>query len=163
MRYESVLKEGGCGMEDRYEAVRQLILSINKIDGCYYFCARKLGAKENMLALLYALDDGRPHSQKQIAEDWLIPKTTINTIVKELVGAGHVTLLAEGESREKTILLTEPGKAAARRLLEKIHTAEQEALDKTLQRFSPEFMDAFAYFSSCLCAELQKQIPIPNQ
>ena len=72
-------------VEDPYEAVRRLIIAINKIDGSYYFYARKLGVKENTLALLYELDDGHPHSQKQISEDWQIPKTTINTIVKQLV------------------------------------------------------------------------------
>ena len=115
-------------MEDSFEAIRRLMIAINKIDGCYYFCARKLGVKENMLALLYALDDGKPHSQKQIYEDWLIPKTTISTIVKELVKEGYIILLAEEESREKTILLTESGKEYTRILLEKFYTTEQEAL-----------------------------------
>lgn len=44
-------------MEDSYENIRRLMLAINKIDGSYYFFARKLGVKENTLALLYALDD----------------------------------------------------------------------------------------------------------
>ena len=150
-------------MEDSFEAIRRLMIAINKIDGCYYFCARKLGVKENMLALLYALDDGKPHSQKQIYEDWLIPKTTISTIVKELVKEGYITLLAEEESREKTILLTESGKEYTRILLEKFYTTEQEALKNTLQKFSPGFIDAFDCFASCLCAESQKHILDQNE
>ena len=116
-----------------------------------------------MLALLYALDDGKPHSQKQIYEDWLIPKTTISTIVKELVKEGYITLLAEEESREKTILLTESGKEYTRILLEKFYTTEQEALKNTLQKFSPGFIDAFDCFASCLCAESQKHILDQNE
>ncbi len=150
-------------MNDSYAAIRRLILSINKIDGNYYFCARKLGVKENTLALLYALDDGKPHSQKQICEDWLIPKTTINTIVKELVRAGYLTLLPGEKPREKQLLLTQSGKAYNRALLEKIYSTEQEALKQTLQKFSPEFIDAFDCFASCLCAESQKQILGQNQ
>lgn len=65
------------------------------------FVLRKLGVKGNALALLYALNDGRAHSQKQISEDWLIPKTTINTIVKEFTDIGYVTLLAGEHTKEK--------------------------------------------------------------
>ena len=150
-------------MEDSYTAIRRLFLSINRIEGGYYFCARKLGVKENTLALLYALDDGKPHSQKQIYEDWLIPKTTINTIVKELAGAGYITLLAAGSSKEKMLRLTESGKDYAYGLLKKMYAVEQEALNHTLQKFSPEFIDAFDCFASCMCAEFQKQILNPKE
>lgn len=144
-------------MDDCVEAIRRLIISINKIDGNYYYCARKLGVKENTLALLYALDDDKPHSQKQICEDWLIPKTTINTTIKELIAAGYITLLPEKQTREKAILLTEEGKTYTRGLLKIIYTAERKALKKTLQEFTPEFIDAFDCFATHLCAEFDKQ------
>lgn len=142
-------------MEDSYENIRRLMLAINKIDGSYYFFARKLGVKENTLALLYALDDGKPHSQKQICEDWLIPKTTVNTVVKELQEAGYITLLLEDNTREKKILLTDSGKAYTEELLKKVYAAEQEALNRTLQDFSAAFINAFEYFSKCLCEEFE--------
>ena len=75
------------------------MIAVNKIDGLYYFAAKKLGLKANSLALLYALDDGQPHSQKRICEEWLIPRTTINTVVKECVAKGFALnddLLKEG-------------------------------------------------------------------
>lgn len=145
-------------MQDCVKAMRRLAISMNEVNGTYYYCARKLGVKENTLALLYALDDGEPHTQKQINEDWLIPKTTINTIVKELMAAGYITLLHERQTREKTILLTDEGKAYTRGLLKTIYTAEQIALKKTLQEFTPEFIDAFDCFATHLCSEFHKQI-----
>ena len=150
-------------VEDPYVAVRRLIIAINKIDGSYYFYARKLGVKENTLALLYELDDGHPHSQKQISEDWQIPKTTINTIVKELINDGYAILLPEENSREKTILLTERGQQYAHDLLEKIYSAEQEALKSTLEKYPPEFIDAFERFASCLCTEIGGRIHHQNE
>lgn len=145
-------------MEDSYENIRRLMLAINKIDGSYYFFARKLGVKENTLALLYALDDGKPYSQKQICEDWLIPKTTVNTVVKELQEAGYITLLLEDNTREKKILLTDSGKSYTEELLKKVYAAEQEALNRTLQDFPAAFINAFEYFSKCLCEEFEKQV-----
>lgn len=79
-------------MNETFAEIRRLMLATNRIDGAYYLLSRKLGVKENILALLYALDDEETHSQKRICEDWLFPKTTINTIIRELVQAGYVTL-----------------------------------------------------------------------
>ena len=45
--------------------VRRLALVINRMDGAYYLYARQHGVNENALTLLYALDDGEPHSQKR--------------------------------------------------------------------------------------------------
>lgn len=71
-----------------------------------------MNLNENTLALLYALDDGLPHSQKQVCEDWLIPKTTINTITRELVEQSYVTLVSTGHRREKHIFTASlPGAA----------------------------------------------------
>lgn len=122
-----------------------------------------MGVKENTLALLYALDDGRPHSQKQIYEDWLIPKTTVNTVVKELRDAGYVTLLAEEASREKMILLTETGKAYTREILQRVYDAERAALEATLQDYPPAFVAAFEDFSLHLCSEFEKRIVHPKK
>ncbi|MGM9942584.1 MAG: MarR family transcriptional regulator, partial [Erysipelotrichaceae bacterium] len=33
---------------------------------------------------LYALNDDEKHSQKDICDGWSIPRTTINTIIKDL-------------------------------------------------------------------------------
>ena len=62
-------------MADGYDLVRRLGMAAVRMDGAYYMCAKKFGVKENMLDLLYALDDGAPHTQKQICGDWLMPKT----------------------------------------------------------------------------------------
>lgn len=144
-------------MEDKYQAIHRLMLAINKIDGAYYFFARKLGIKENTLALLCALDDGKAHSQKQIGEEWQIPKTTINTVVKELIDDGYITLQPEEHTREKTLCLTDKGRAYTKKILTSVYEAEQEALEKTLREFSPEFIDAFDCFAARLCEEFQKR------
>lgn len=81
--------------------VRRLALVTNRMDGAYYLYARQHGVNENALTLLYALDDGEPHSQKQVCEEWLMPKTTVNTIVRQLEAEGYLTLRHdEGRGRE---------------------------------------------------------------
>ena len=77
--------------QDR-EQVRQLMAAINRIDGIWYLLAKKSGVKVNTLSLLFALDDGLPHTQKQICEEWIIPRTTINTVVQECAQMGYLEL-----------------------------------------------------------------------
>lgn len=146
-------------MNENFAEIRQLMLATTRIDGAYYMLSRKLGVKENILALLYALDDEKPHSQKQVCQDWMIPKTTINTNIKELVKAGYVTLCPSGSSREKMITLTEEGKVYTERILKDVYAAEQAAMEKTLQRFSPKFVEAVDFFADCLCLEMRHRLP----
>ena len=116
-------------MDATERAVRRLMLATEKIDGAYYLFARKRGAKENELTLLWALDDGQPHTQQQICRDWLIPKTTVNTTVKALAAAGYLTLLPAKDGREKQIALTEAGRAWAGQVLAGIYAAERAAME----------------------------------
>lgn len=142
-------------MEENYKLIQKLTLAENKIDGVYYLFAKKIGINENTLALLYALDDDMPHSQKEICENWLIPRTTVNTIVKKLCDDGVILMTAETHSKEKNLTLTEKGRAYAKELLGDIYRAENEAMNKTLKKYPPEFADALFYFSKQLQASLE--------
>ena len=143
-------------MADGYDLVRRLGMAAVRMDGAYYMCAKKFGVKENMLDLLYALDDGAPHTQKQICGDWLMPKTTVNTSVKELVAAGCAELLPAEGGREKTIRLTEKGRCLAEEIMGGVHAAEQAALAKTVEKFSDEFIAALECYAEHYCAEIDR-------
>lgn len=140
-------------MDSNYETVRRVMRATNRIDGVYYYFARLHGVNENALALLYALDDGEPHSQKEISREWMIPKTTINAIVKAMVRDGYIRIDAESHTKEKALSLTERGKAYAKTLMGGIYEAEERAVKSTLSRFSPEFAAALEDFAGCLEAE----------
>lgn len=96
-------------MAGERESVRRLMVAINRVDGIWYLLARKSGMKVNTISLLFALDDGKAHTQKQICEEWIIPRTTINTVVKECVELGYVELEQIDRSKEKLVRLTEKG------------------------------------------------------
>ena len=136
------------------KGVRRLTEATNRMDGAYYVWARRRGINENRLAILYALDGGAAVNQKQISDEWLIPKTTVNTVIRELEREGIVALTARG--REKLVALTESGRAYTEALLAPMKAAEVRALQQTLERYSPEFLDAYDCFSGLLCRELQR-------
>ena len=137
-------------MDKNYETVRRLMLATNKIDGVYYLLARHYGVNENTLAFLYALDDDKPHSQKEISDQWLIPRTTIHSIVKNMLKDEYIVFTGEQHAKEKAIMLTEKGRAYASKLLKGIYMAEEQAIIDTLQNFPREFVTAVEFFSDRL-------------
>ena len=100
---------------------------IYKIDYYYAEIAKRSGVKPNLMWILYALNDGKSHSQKDISISWDIPITTINTIVKELNNDGYVDLIhIPGKRREMNIILTEKGKEYSKDILKDIYEIEEK-------------------------------------
>ena len=120
-------------MRDYRNEIRRLMITVNQVEGLYYSAAKMLGIKENTLTLLYALDDGKSHSQKQICDEWFIPRTTINTVVKECVNSGYITLMNE-------------------------NLAEQNAMAETLTEFTPDFIVAMRKFVEYLQNGFEQQL-----
>lgn len=130
--------------------IRDMMVCINVIEGVYYRMAKSLGVKENTLVFFYALDDGKAHSQKQICDEWFIPRSTLNTIVKECVAKGHVVLVGADHPKEKAIKLTEAGQAFARELLGKVYDVEDEAVRQSDGAFSPNLVAALQTVTAAL-------------
>ncbi len=103
---------------------------IYKIDYFYAEIAKKSNVKPNLRWILYALDDGKSHSQKEISISWDIPITTINTIVKELINDGYVDLIhIEGTRREMNIILTDSGKEYSKKVLRDVYLIEEKVYE----------------------------------
>lgn len=171
MGYEFGFKKGGILLPNQPDRpttqqlmnqIRRIMTAVNQIDGTYYLAAKKMGVNENELALLYAIGDGQLHSQKEVSEQWLIPRTTINTIVKKYQEKGLLTLHnIEGQRREMHLCLTDAGKEYCAELLQPIYAAETAALAKTLENCSDCFIDGFAVFSQLLEQQFTQTILAP--
>ena len=136
-------------MEDIRALNRRLVAASYASDGAYYRWALRSGVTEHTLSLLYALDDGLPHSQKQICQAWGFPKTTLNTAVKACQAAGYVTLEAmPDQPRQRQICLTEAGRACAKEALGELCAAEDRAMEETVARYGPSFVEAAEFFFS---------------
>lgn len=92
-------------MEENRQIMRALATAMNRIDQMYCDDVTRIGVKASELWLLYALDDGAPHSQKQICQEWGLPKTTLNTTLKQAEAKGYLTLVPiAGKRRERADL-----------------------------------------------------------
>ncbi len=129
-------------MPDSRTKIHRLMIAVNRIDELYYRLLRTLSVKDNTFVLLYAISDGRSHTQKQICDEWLIPRTTLNTVVNECVQAGYIRLVARG-NKEKEIVLTDSGKTFADSILTPIFAAEERAMEPFLEQGLVEQLEGF--------------------
>lgn len=127
---------------------RRIGKAVCTLDGTYWNISKLSGVKENLFWLLYVLDDGEFHTQKQICDDWKFPRTTINTLTKECETAGYITLRTiPGRKRELQLCLTESGREYARQTLCLVRELEQKVLEATLNKISPTFLDDLELFA----------------
>ena len=101
---------------------------VYQIDGAYEAYGKncRVGSP-NLLWILYALNDGERHSQKQICDDWAIPRSTANTIIKDLESKNYIALSQiKGERRELLVSLTQSGKEYADGILSDLYLREKQ-------------------------------------
>lgn len=97
------------------------------VDSFYDEFAKQSNVSSALLWVLYALNDGNSHTQIEISNDWELPKTTVNTVIKEIQKNGYVDLIPiKGKRREMSIVLTENGKKYADRILADLYKKEAE-------------------------------------
>ena len=136
---------------DRFTFFRMLGEAVYRIDSAYDTCSKNAGIKPNMLWLLSALNDGQKHSQSQICWDWNYPRTTINTLVKELEEDGYVVLNpVPGARRELYVELTETGKAYADSVLKSVYDAEEQLFNLYFRDHDMSFVKDLNKFSNVM-------------
>ena len=97
------------------------------VDSCYDEFAKQSNVSSALLWVLYALNDGNSHTQIEISNDWELPKTTVNTVIKEIQKNGYVNLIPiKGKRREMSIVITENGKKYADMVLADLYKKEAE-------------------------------------
>lgn len=148
--------------QELHQLNRRFVAATSAADGAYYRWAVRSGVTPHTLDLLYALDDGRPHSQKQICEEWAIPKTTINTVVRSCREAGYITLEPmPDQPRQRQLCLTPAGTAYAREALAELYVLENQAMAAAVKKYGPSFVDALelycASFREALAANLSEK------
>ena len=111
------------------QQMKELCSCLCRQDELYATLARRHGMSFHTALTLYALDQDGGCTQKQIAENWLIPKQTVNTVVKELQRQGYVRLEAGKDQKEKRIFFTDSGIAYAQERLGPLFEVEDRALE----------------------------------
>lgn len=104
---------------------------ISRTNAIYDYWAKKNNLHYNSLMVLYTMHRKKVCTQKQICDEWLIPKQTVNTICKDLKEKGYLVLESSPDNKkEKVIRFTNSGQDYADRILNPLYEIEEESMEK---------------------------------
>ncbi|MBQ7308027.1 MAG: MarR family transcriptional regulator [Clostridia bacterium] len=145
-------------MQDYHFLSFKLLCAIHGADMAYYMKLGKNNVTCTEVSIMYLLDNTNICSQKDIVNTMCIPATTINTIIKNWEKQGYIIQeQIKGKKREKQIVLTELGREYLDKTLSKLYKLEELAMKKTLDKYSPEFIEAMDYYKNCLKEAFNEQ------
>ncbi len=99
------------------------------IDSVYEYYAKQLGLNSTTLYLLHIIHTWEPCTQKQICDIMMLPKQTVNTIVRDYQHKGLLeTTESPEDRRQKHIRLTQQGREYCDRILPAVTEAEAYAM-----------------------------------
>lgn len=135
----------------------RLATAIYRIDNAYDRFAKDGKLKPNTMWVLYALSDGKAHSQRTLCKEWQFARSTLNTIVGECVRDGLVTLeQIEGERRELEIRLTQKGREYSAQVLAPVYEAESRLYESFFGGKGDEFVKGLEAFGN----EMERQYSV---
>ncbi|SFP76645.1 DNA-binding transcriptional regulator, MarR family [Oscillibacter sp. PC13] len=138
--------------------IRQQMEIINtcncRITELYGEWAKQHGMSYHAMITLYALNQDRKCTQKQIAEEWLIPKQTVNTVVKDLERRGYLCFEPGRDQKEKLVCFTPQGKLYAAEVLEELYQMEDRVMERMGAALCQALVDSNAAFAQALADEV---------
>ncbi len=130
---------------------------ISEVDATMEMWIAKLGLGYNHFAVLYSLAEAENGqcTQKQIGDEWLLPKQTVFNVCKEYKEKGWIEFSESAvDKREKIMRLTAEGKAKA----EPIWQATQQLTDKTFAKFGEKKTAQLFALLAEFCTVCREQI-----
>ena len=128
-----------------------------RINELYSEWAKRHGMSSHVMITIYALDQNRTSTQTQIAQEWMIPKQTVNTVIKDLERRGYVRFEAGRDLKEKRVCFTESGKAFAEETLRDLYEKEERAMTAMGQELAQVLVEANQAFTQQFANEVLRE------
>ncbi|MEG0416028.1 MAG: MarR family winged helix-turn-helix transcriptional regulator [Erysipelothrix sp.] len=132
--------------------IHALATNLEKIDQAYSDYARNVNFTYTELQIINLINDIPGCTQKMICDASLLPKQTVNNILKKLI-ENKIVNLDNSTHKNKTISFTEIGQAYANKLLTPIREAEVKAMSSlsseerdTLEKLLTKYTESFASY-----------------
>lgn len=117
---------------------------LKRYDQIYRNAAKNFGLPYLSFLALYVICQKGECTQKDIAEQIMLSKQSINSAVKSLEESKDITFFQTSENKkEKLIRLTKKGKALAKKTVIKVLEAENKAFDTLTQSERENFLELF--------------------
>lgn len=114
-------------LHENNENLMRFINLDKELSSIYQKQSKKFEISETTILILYAIRASENGvTQKEIIEEYLLPKQTVNSAMKKLLDEGKV-FVSEKNGREKRLLLTKEGVKMAAKSADLILEAEKKA------------------------------------
>lgn len=116
-------------MDSARRRLAELNSEIKAQDELYHNAATALGLSDCAFWILYSLQCAQADvTQSELCAELYQPKQTVNSAIKKLESDGNLALTTGADRRSRLLHLTEKGAAFAAQTVDKVLSAEQEAL-----------------------------------
>ena len=142
--------------------LQEQIMNFNLIYKYYYdnykFAAKSYGMSVTVAFVLYTVRHFPGCTQSELMERTMMPKTSINSAVKQLEAEGYIVLdQVDADLRKKQMRLTEKGIAFAEDTVDGLYAAECHAFSKLSQKEQELLLSTFGKIVESMKEELGNQ------
>lgn len=133
---------------ETYAFMKKLGKETSKIQQYYIAWAKKQGVNYNILAVLYVIYKNGKCLQKNISDEWSIPKQTVNATCKSMLANGLIKQEKnDADRREIFLSFTEKGKELAVPIVESLLAIESGVLNRMGEETTELFLQMFSAYA----------------
>lgn len=128
---------------------------IKENDELYRNAARAMGLSDCAFWIFYLLwECDTELTQSDICSAIYVPKQTVNSSLKKLEESGYLRLVEGNDRRSKLVHLTQKGTALAAETVDRVLTAEQQAMGGMTAEEQTVFLRLFRKYTDLLKKEM---------
>ncbi len=133
---------------------------MQSMECAYEYYAKQIGINGTIMQLLQIIYNLEPCTQKQICDIMMIPKQTVNTIVKDYQRKGLLeNVQAAADKRHRHIRLTGQGKAYCEKILPPVSEAESYGLEQFTDEDKTMLLSLLEKYNRSFIESLLQKIP----
>ena len=138
------------------ELIKEVNIYSCKVNLLYGEWAKRKGLSLYSMMVLDAVAQSQPCTQKQISEEWLLPKQTVHAVIKEMQAKGVVRLLPGRNQKEKLVSFTDSGMFTYQKMMVSASQLEERIVEKIGDNECLAALQALRSFAEIFEEELEE-------
>lgn len=138
------------------KSIKAITSAVDRTDYLYEKWAKKLGVNNYVSRIMYMLYLSEVNRQKEMVENYGMPKQAVNTVITELQKKGYIILIPdENDKRSKIIKLTQEGINYANKIVTPLLDCEIRVLKKMGTQRVEMLIDTMNQYADLLETEMK--------
>lgn len=138
------------------KSIKAITSAVDRTDYLYEKWAKKLGVNNYVSRIMYMLYLSEVNRQKEMVENYGMPKQIVNTVITELQKKGYIILIPdENDKRSKIIKLTQEGINYANKIVTPLLDCEIRVLKKMGTQRVEMLIDTMNQYADLLETEMK--------